>query len=101
MNIGKMMKDLQKMQTKMQEEIDQLEIESASGGGVVTARMNGKKQLLSLKLAPEAITPEDTELMEDLITAAVNEAGRQVDEAVERLTQGMTAGLNLPGMPRP
>ena len=101
MNLGKMMKDLQKMQTKMQEEIDQLEIESASGGGVVTARMNGKKQLLSLKLAPEAITPEDTELMEDLITAAVNEAGRQVDEAVERLTQGMTAGLNLPGMPRP
>ena len=63
--------------------------------------MNGKKQLLSLKLAPEAITPEDTDLMEDLITAAVNEAGRQVDEAVERLTQGMTAGLNLPGMPRP
>jgi hypothetical protein len=101
MNLGKMMKDLQKMQTKMQEEIDQLEIESASGGGVVTARMNGKKQLLSLKLAPEAITPEDTDLMEDLITAAVNEAGRQVDEAVERLTQGMTAGLNLPGMPRP
>ena len=101
MNLGKMMKDLQKMQTKMQEEIDQLEIESASGGGVVTARMNGKKQLLSLKLTPEAITPEDTDLMEDLITAAVNEAGRQVDEAVERLTQGMTAGLNLPGMPRP
>jgi DNA-binding YbaB/EbfC family protein len=100
MNLGKMMKDLQKMQAKMQEEIDQLEIESASGGGVVTARMNGKKQLLSLKLAPEAITPEDAELMEDLITAAVNEAGRQVDEAVERMTQGMTAGLNLPGMPR-
>jgi len=100
MNLGKMMKDLQKMQAKMQEEIDQLEIESASGGGVVTARMNGKKQLLSLKLAPEAITPEDAELMEDLITAAVNEAGRQVDEAVARMTQGMTAGLNLPGMPR-
>ena len=100
MNLGKMMKDLQKMQAKMQEEIDQLEIESASGGGVVTARMNGKKQLLSLKLAPEAITPDDAELMEDLITAAVNEAGRQVDEAVERMTQGLTAGLNLPGMPR-
>ena len=100
MNIGKMMKDLQKMQAKMQEDLDSLEIESTSGGGVVTARMNGKKQLLALKLAPEAITPDDAELMEDLITAAVNEAGRQVDEAVERMTQGLTAGLKRPGFPK-
>jgi len=100
MNIGKMMKDLQKMQSKMQEDLDALELEGSAGGGVVTARMNGKKQLLGLKLAPEAITPEDTELMEDLITAAVNEAGRQVDEAVEGMTQGLTAGLNIPGMPK-
>ena len=99
MNLGKMMKDLQKMQTKMQESLDTLEIEGTSGGGVVTVRMNGKKQLLSLKLAPEAITPDDTELMEDLLIAAVNEAGRQVDEEVERMTQGMTAGLKIPGMP--
>ena len=55
MNLGKMMKDLQKMQAKMQEDLDGLEIEATAGGGVVTARMNGKKQLLSLKLAPEAI----------------------------------------------
>ena len=99
MNIGKMMKDLQKMQAKMQETLDVLEIEGTSGGGVVTVRMNGKKQLLSLKLAPEAITPDDAELMEDLLIAAVNEAGRRVDEEVERMTQGMTAGLNIPGMP--
>ncbi len=99
MNIGKMMKDLQKMQTKMQESLDTLEIEGTSGGGVVTVRMNGKKQLLSLKLAPEAVTPDDTELMEDLLIAAINEAGRRVDEEVERMTQGMTAGLNIPGMP--
>ncbi len=99
MNIGKMMKDLQKMQTKMQESLDALELEGTSGGGVVTVRMNGKKQLLSLKLAPEAITPDDAELMEDLLIAAVNDAGRRVDEEVERMTQGMTAGLNIPGMP--
>ncbi len=97
MNIGKMMKDLQKMQAKMQQEVDAVEVEGTAGGGVVTTRMNGKKQLLALKLSPEAITPDDVELMEDLILAAVNEAGRQVDEEVERLTQGLTAGLKLPG----
>jgi DNA-binding YbaB/EbfC family protein len=97
MNIGKMMKDLQKMQAKMQQDIDALEIEGSAGGGVVTVRMNGKKQLTSLSLAPEAITPDDSELMEDLILAAVNEAGRQVDERIEQMTQGLTAGLNLPG----
>jgi len=99
MNVGKMMKDLQKMQAKMQQDMDALEVEATSGGGVVTARMNGKKQLLSLKLAPEAITPDEIELTEDLVVAAVNEAGRQVDEALERMTQGMTAGLNIPGFP--
>jgi len=98
-NIGKMMKDLQNMQAKMQESMDTLEIEGSSGGGVVTVRMNGKKQLLSLKMAPDAITPADAELMEDLLIAAVNDAGRRVDEEVERLTQGMTAGLKIPGMP--
>ena len=99
MNIGKMMKDLQKMQGKLQGEIDALEIEGSSGGGVVTARMNGKKQLLSLKLSPEAITPDDPELMEDLLVAAINEVGRRVDDEVQRLTQGMATGLKLPGMP--
>jgi len=99
MNLGKMMKDLQKMQSKMQESLDALEVEGTSGGGVVTVRMNGKKQLLSLKLAPDAITPDDAELMEDLLIAAVNEAGRRVDEEVEQMTQGMTAGLKIPGMP--
>jgi DNA-binding YbaB/EbfC family protein len=101
MNIGKMMKDLQRMQVKMQEDLDALEIEASSGGGVVTARMNGKKQLLALKLSPEAITPDDAELTEDLIVAAVNEAGRLVDEEVERLTKGLTAGMGLPGFPKP
>ena len=99
MNVGKMMKDLQKMQAQMQQDMDALEVEATSGGGVVTARMNGKKQLLSLKLAPEAVTPDEIELTEDLVIAAVNEAGRQVDEAMERMTRGMTAGLNIPGFP--
>jgi DNA-binding YbaB/EbfC family protein len=93
-----MMKDLQKMQAKMQEEMDSLEVEGTSGGGVVVARMNGKKQLLAVKLAPEAITPEDPELLCDLVVAAVNEAGRKIDAEVSRMTQGMTAGLKIPGL---
>ncbi|MHC4429564.1 MAG: YbaB/EbfC family nucleoid-associated protein [Planctomycetota bacterium] len=98
MNLGKMMKDLQKMQAKLQAEIETLEVEASSGGGMVTARMNGKKELLSLKLTPEAVTPDDLELLEDLLIAAVNESGRKVDREVERLTQGMAPGLKIPGL---
>ena len=98
MNIGKMMKDLQKMQSKLMADMETLEVEGSAGGGVVAARMNGKKELLSLKLSPEAVTPDDLGLMEDLIVAAVNEASRKVDEEAQRLTQGMAGGLNIPGM---
>ena len=70
MNIGKMMKDLQKMQTQMQQDLQTLEVEGSAGGGIVTARMNGKKELLEIKLAPEAVTPDETDLMEDLLVAA-------------------------------
>jgi DNA-binding YbaB/EbfC family protein len=98
MNIGKMMKNLQQMQAKMQEEMQRVDVEASSGGGMVTARMNGKKELLALKLSPEAITPDDAELLEDLIVAAVNEAGRKVDEEIEQLTQGMAGGMNIPGL---
>ena len=98
MNFGKMMKDLQKMQSKLQVEIEALEVEASAGGGVVTARMNGKKELVALTLAPEAITPDDPELLQDLVLAAVNEAGRKVDTEVQRMTQGMAGGLGIPGL---
>ena len=98
MNIGKMMKNLQQMQSQLQEQMDTLEVEATSGGGVVTARMNGKKELLAIKLAPEAITPDDPELLEDLVIAAVNEAGHKVDAELQQLTQGMTGGLKIPGL---
>ena len=98
MNIGKMMKDLQKMQSKLKDEIDTLEVEATAGGGVVTARMNGKKELLSLTLTPEAVTPDDLGMMQDLILVAVNEAGRKVDAELQRKTQGLAGGLKLPGL---
>jgi DNA-binding YbaB/EbfC family protein len=98
MNLQKMMKDLHKMQEKLQAEMDGLEVEATSGGGVVAAKMNGKKELLAIRLALEAITPDDPELLQDLILAAVNEAGRKVDAELQRLTQGMTGGLRIPGL---
>jgi len=98
MNIGKMMKDLQKMQSKLMADMETVEVEGSAGGGVVSARMNGKKELLALKLSPDAVTPDDLGLMEDLIVAAVNEASRKVDEEVQRLTQGMAGGLGIPGL---
>jgi nucleoid-associated protein EbfC len=97
-NIGKMMKDLQKMQSKLQAEIEEMEVESSAGGGMVTARMSGKKELLSIKLSPEVITPDDPELLEDLIIAAVNEAGRKVDSELQEKTAGLTGGMNIPGL---
>ena len=98
MNIGKMMKDLQKMQSKLQAEIEEMEVESTAGGGMVTARMSGKKELLSIKLSPDVITPDDPELLEDLIIAAVNEAGRKVDTELQEKTAGLTGGMNIPGL---
>jgi len=98
MNIAKMMKDLQNMQSQMQEKVDALEVEGTAGGGVVTARMNGKKELLALTLTEDAVTPDDLELMQDLIVAAINEAGRKVDGEVQGMTQGLAGGLNIPGL---
>jgi len=97
-NIGKMMKDLQKMQSKLQAEIEEMEVESTAGGGMVTARMSGKKELLSIKVSPDVITPDDPELLEDLIIAAVNEAGRKVDAELQEKTAGLTGGMNIPGL---
>ena len=98
MNIQKMMKDLQKMQSKLQDEIETLELEAGSGGGVVIARMNGKKELVSLTLTPDAVTPDDLGMMQDLIVAAVNEAGRRIDEEIQRKTQGLAGGMKIPGL---
>ena len=98
MNIQKMMKDLQRMQSKLQDEIETMEVEATSGGGVVSAKMNGKKELLALTLTADAITPDDPGMMQDLIIAAVNEAGRRIDAEIQQKTQGLAGGLKIPGM---
>jgi len=98
MNIQKMMKDFQRKQSKVQEEIEALEIEGTAGGGAVTARMNGRKDLTALTLSHDAVTPDDLGLMQDLILAAVNDAGRRVDAEVQRKMEGLTGGLKIPGL---
>ncbi len=102
-DLGKMkemMGQAKQMQEQMERKLSETVIEASSGGGVVTVRMNGKKEVLRLKIEPSAVgsAGSDLELLEDLITAAVNEAGRRVDDAIKASVAGMMGGLNLPGL---
>lgn len=95
-----MMGQARQMQEQMERKLSETVVEASSGGGVVTVRMNGKKEVLRLKIEPSAVgsAGSDLELLEDLITAAVNEAGRRADEAMKSSVAGMMGGLNLPGL---
>ncbi len=94
----KLMKQLQQAQERIQAEIAALDIEGTAGGGVVTVRMDGQKNLKSLKLEPDAVDKNDLEMLQDLILAAVNEAGRKVDAAIQEKVGGLTGGLKIPGL---
>src|SRR5215469_8036626 len=103
-NLGKMQEMLgqaRQMQEQMERKLAETVVEASSGGGVVTVKMNGKKQILRLKIEPTAIgsAGSDLELLEDLIVAAVNEAGRRVDDAVKSSMTGMLSNLGLPNIP--
>ena len=92
-NLQKLMREAQKMQERMQDEMEQLRVEAASGGGTVSVQMDGKKRLLSIKIDPQAVDPDDVEMLQDLIVAAVNEAARKVDEALAGQVSGMSSDL--------
>ena len=103
MDFGKMQEMLeqaQAMQSQMEEKLSATVVEAQSGGGVVTVRMNGRKEVLRLKIEPSAVgsAGSDLELLEDLITAAVNEAGRKADAAMQSSVSGLMGGMNLPGL---
>ncbi len=89
---------LQQQMTQMQEQLDAREFEATSGGGMVTARVNGKRELLSLTIKPEAVDPDDVEMLEDMVLAAVNEALRTAAETVEREMGKLTGGMGMPGL---
>ncbi len=101
MKQGDMMRRVQKMQEDMQNaqaEVEATVFEAAAGGGAVNAKINGKKELLEVKIDPEVVDPDDVEMLEDLIVAAVNEGMKQADAALESKMGAITGGMNLPGM---
>ncbi len=101
MNMRKMMKQAKKMQSKMaevQKDLEEKTVEATAGGGVIKVEVNGKQELLDLKIDPEAVDPEDVEMLEDMILAAVNEGMRKVQEMVNDEMGKVTGGMNLPGM---
>lgn len=94
-NINKILKQAQKMQEDIARQMESLEIEGTAGGGAVKVTMNGRKEVLAVSIAKEAIDPDDMTVLEDLVRAAVNEAGRRVDEEL----QGSLGGSMPPGFP--
>lgn len=95
-NMQQLMKQAQKMQeqlAKTQEELDEKEYEASSGGGMVTCRVSGKRKLIALEINPEAVDPEDVEMLQDLIIAAVNEALRSGEEAREKAMGAISGGM--------
>ena len=101
MDLNKMMKQVQKMQAEMveaQEKLKDETVEASAGGGMVKVTMTGDLKLTELKIDPEAIDPEDAEVLEDMVTAAVNEALRAAQDLAQSKLGGATGGLGLPGM---
>jgi len=100
-NISKMMKQAQKIQKEMariQEELKDKIVEASSGGGMVTVKVNGKQEVLEIKIKPEVVDPEDVEMLEDLILAAVNEAIKNSQELAASEMAKITGNLNIPGL---
>ena len=99
-NMNNMMKQVQKMQKQMKEaqaKLDETEVTGSAGGGMVEAVVNGKKELLSVKIKPDVVDPEDVEMLEDLVVAAVSEAIRKADEMANTEMGKLTGGINFPG----
>ncbi len=100
-NMQSLMRQVQKMQKKiaaLQEELAQRTVEASAGGGMVTAVVNGRQELVSIKIDPEVVNPEDIEMLQDLIVAAVNEALRRSQEMVQEEMAKITGGLKIPGL---
>lgn len=100
-NFGKLMKQAQQMQEKMmrvQDELASKTVEATAGGGMVTAVVNGKHELVSLKIEKEVVDPDDIEMLQDLVVAAVNEGVRKAQEMAAEEMSKVTGGLNIPGL---
>jgi DNA-binding YbaB/EbfC family protein len=96
LDLQEMMKQAQQMQEDMQREMQRIRVDASAGGGVVTVAMNGSKELIDLKIDPEAVKGGDVEMLQDLIIAAVNEASRKADEAMKGKLGSKLGGMGLP-----
>jgi len=97
MNIKQLMKQAQQMQDQMQRQMANIRVEGTAGGGMVKAEMSGNKELLSITIDKEAVDPDDVDMLQDLVKAAVNEASRKVDEEMQGSLGAMTGGMKIPG----
>lgn len=100
-DLGKLLKQAQQVQAKvaeMQAELALKTVEASAGGGMVTVVMNGRNEIVSIKIDPEVVDPTDVEMLEDLVTAALNEARSKVEEMIQNEMSAITGGLPLPGL---
>ena len=98
MNIQSMMKQAQEMQERLKKQIAEVRVEATAGGGMVTVIVSGTKQIQSIKIDPEVVSRDEVEMLQDLIVAAVNDAGRKVDEQLGQSMSGLMGGLKIPGL---
>ena len=100
-NMNNMMKQAQKMQKEMkkkQEELEQQEFEASAGGGAVTVKITGKKEVVSIQINEDVVDPDDVEMLQDLIMAAVNEGIRTAEDTVNKEMEKVTGDMNMPGL---
>jgi DNA-binding YbaB/EbfC family protein len=98
MNMQQLMKQAQKMQEQLHKQMETTIVEASAGGGMISVKMNGNKQLLSIQVDPEVFSGGDKDMLQDLIVAAVNEATRKVDETLSGQLGGLTGGMKIPGL---
>jgi DNA-binding YbaB/EbfC family protein len=97
-NLQDLMSQAKKQYDTLQKKMQETVVEGSAGGGSVTVKMDGRKQVLGLRIDPEAVKSGDIEMLQDLITAAVNSAGQKVDEAMKSTMGGMLGGMGIPGL---
>jgi nucleoid-associated protein EbfC len=97
-NLQELMSQAKKQYDVLQKKMQETVVEGSSGGGTVTVKMDGRKQVLAIKIDPEAVKSGDIEMLQDLITAAINGAGQKVDESMKSTMGGMLGGMGIPGL---
>jgi len=97
-NLQGLMSQAKQQYEKRQKKMQEIVVEGSAGGGTVTVKMDGRKQVLSIRIDPEAVKADDLEMLQDLITAAINGAGRKVDDAMQSTMGGMLGGMGIPGL---